>query len=158
MTLAFLIPVLPLSLLAGWSDLKTMTIPNWISIALIAAFIVLAPFFMPLTDVGLRLCAAAIVLAIGICLNFIGKLGGGDAKYLAGIAPYVSLSTIAEFMFIFSISLIATLIVHRIAMRIKPLRAATPDWASWEAGRNFPMGISIAAAIIVYLLTLSFGA
>ncbi len=152
----FLAAAVPLSIYAGWSDLKTMTIPNWVSIALIAAFIVIALFTLPFDTVLWRLGGAAIVLLVGFILNAIKVLGGGDAKYLAAIAPFIALHDLSAFMVIFSVSLIVTLALHRVAMRIKPLRRATPDWVSWEAGRNFPMGISIATAIIVYLAIKAF--
>ncbi len=147
----FFTAALPLSLYAGLSDLRTMTIPNWVSIALIVAFLLIAPFVLPFETVLWRIGAGAAMLAVGFVLNAVGVMGGGDAKYLAAITPYISFSTVADFMFIFSISLLATLLLHRIAMRIGFIRRATDGWASWEAGRNFPMGISIAAGIIVYL-------
>lgn len=147
----FFLAALPLGIYAGLSDLRTMKIPNWISIAMVAAFIVIGLFFLPFETVLWRLGAAAIVLVIGFLLNAIGQLGGGDAKYLAAITPYISLADLSPFLMIFSISLITTLVLHRIAMRIKPIRRATEDWASWTAGRNFPMGVSIAAAIIIFL-------
>ena len=150
--LLFMAIVFPLSLYAGWSDLKTMTIPNWVSIAMIAGFVIVGLFILPFETILWRLGAAAIVLTIGFFLNGFGYLGGGDAKYLAAITPFISLENAASFMMIFSISLIGTLLLHRIAMRIPALRRATPDWASWKAGRNFPMGISIAAAIMTFLL------
>lgn len=151
-TLPFLLAALPFSLYAGLSDLKTMTIPNWVSLALLAAFVVVGLIFLPFETFLWRLAGGAIVLAIGFALNMAGVMGGGDAKFGAAIAPYIAHRDIAAFMLIFSVSLIATLVIHRIAMRIGPLRRATPDWASWTAGRYFPMGISIAAALIFYLV------
>jgi len=147
----FLLAALPFSLYAGLSDLRTMTIPNWISIALIIAFTLVGLFMLPFETLLWRLGAAAGMLVIGFVLNSLRVMGGGDAKFLAAITPFIAFQDVAAFMFIFSIALLSTLFLHRIAMRIKPLRRATADWASWEAGRNFPMGISIAAAIIVYL-------
>lgn len=152
----FLLAVLPLSLYAAQSDLRTMTIPNWISIALIVAFIIIAVFVLPFETVLWRLGAGAAMLVLGFVLNAMRVMGGGDAKYLAAITPYIAFQDVASFMFIFSISLLGTLLLHRIAMRIKPIRRATEGWASWEAGRNFPMGISIAAAIVVYLALKAF--
>ncbi len=152
----FFVAALPLCLLAGLSDLRTMTIPNWISIALVAVFTVIALIMLPFETVLWRLGAAAVMLAIGFVLNSLRVMGGGDAKLLAAIAPFIPYQDVAAFMFIFSVSLLSTLLLHRIAMRIKPLRRATPDWASWEAGRNFPMGISIAAAILIFLALKAF--
>ncbi len=144
--------VVPLSVIAGLSDLRTMTIPNWISIALFAAFVVIAVFFLPFETYLWRIGAGLAVLVVGFFLNSLGVIGGGDVKYLSAITPYVAFEDAAAFLFIFSVSLLATLALHRIAMRIGPIRRATDGWASWEAGRNFPMGISIAAAIVVYLI------
>lgn len=150
-TLIFALAAVPLSIYAGFSDLKTMRIPNWISIALVCTFIVVGLIFLPFETFLWRLAGGIIVLVIGFILNVAGLMGGGDAKFGAAIAPFIAHRDIAAFMLIFSVSLIATLVVHRIAMRIGPIRRATPDWASWKAGRYFPMGISIAAALIFYL-------
>lgn len=147
----FLLAALPLSFYAALSDLKTMTIPNWVSIALIIAFTVVAIFVFPFETTLWRLCAGALMLVVGFVLNALRVMGGGDAKYLAAITPYVAFNQAADFLFIFAVALLVTLALHRLAMRIPPIRRATAGWASWEAGRNFPMGISIAAAIIFYL-------
>ena len=147
----FLAGALPLSIYAGLSDLRSMTIPNWISIALIVVFVVLGLFLLPIEVLAWRLGAGLAVLVAGFFLNAARVLGGGDAKFLAAITPYIAFEDIGSFMFILSVSLLVTLALHRLAMRIPPIRRATAGWASWEAGRHFPMGISIAAAIIVYL-------
>ena len=147
----FFIGALPLSVYAGLSDLRTMTIPNWISIALIAIFIILGLFLLPFETLAWRLGAGFAVLVVGFFLNAARVLGGGDAKFLAAITPYIAFDDVAAFMFILSVSLLVTLALHRLAMRIPAIRRVTAGWASWEAGRHFPMGISIAAAIVVYL-------
>ena len=151
-TLPFLFISLPFCLYAGWSDLRTMTIPNFLSIGLIMAFLLAASIFMPFETMLWRLLSGVVVLVIGFILNAVGVLGGGDAKLAAAMAPFVAYQDISAFMFILSVSLLATLGLHRLAMRVGPLRRATPDWASWHAGRYFPMGVSLATALIVYLL------
>ena len=128
-----------------------MTIPNWVSIALVAAFIVLGLLVLPLSEVGWRLVAGLALLVLGFVLNAIGQMGGGDAKLIAASAPYVAFADVAPALAIFSLTIFATLVLHRIARAIPAVRRATPDWASWEAGRKFPMGISIAGALVVYL-------
>lgn len=150
--LAFLIAATPLCLYAAWTDLRFMLIPNSISIALVTIFIALGVIFLPIDVVGWRLLAGFIVLAIGFVLNAIGIIGGGDVKLLAGFTPFVSAAGAPNFLMLFSFSLILTLALHRIAGRIGPIRRATADWKSWQAGRHFPMGISIALAAIAYLV------
>lgn len=59
--------ILPLCLaMAAFSDLLTMTIPNRISLILVASFLLLAPFSgLGLEMIGMHLAAAAIVF--GAC-------------------------------------------------------------------------------------------
>lgn len=150
-TLPFLLGATPLALYAGFSDLKTMTIPNWVSLALLAVFVVLGLIFIPFDVFLWRLAAGFGVLVAVFILNMMGILGGGDAKMIAASTPFVAFQDWAACLLFFSASLIITLILHRIARAMPMIRRATPDWASWESGRNFPMGISIAATLIFYL-------
>lgn len=128
-----------------------MTIPNWVSIALVVAFLVLGVLVLPIVDVGLRLAVGFAMLVLGFFLNAARVMGGGDAKMIAASAPYVAFPDVAIVLVIFSATLLVTLVLHRIAKAIPAIRRATPNWASWEAGRNFPMGISIGLALVVYL-------
>lgn len=149
--LPLFVGALPLCLYAAWSDLRLMIIPNWVSIGLLAVFVVVGLMFLPLPDFGWRLAIGFGVLAVGFVLNAIGLVGGGDVKMLAAFAPFISLGEHVDYLMILSISLLATLALHRIAMRIGFIRTLTPDWKSWTAGRYFPMGISITTAGLVYL-------
>ena len=69
---------------AGAMDLFTMTIPNRISLAMIAAFAVLAPLAgLGLGNIAYHAGAGLLVLAIGVLLFIPGWIGGGDAKLAA---------------------------------------------------------------------------
>ena len=69
---------------AGAMDLFTMTIPNKISLALITAFLILAPFAgMGWYQFAMHLSAGALFLLIGFIMFACGLIGGGDAKILA---------------------------------------------------------------------------
>lgn len=148
---ALFLGALPFCLFAAWSDLRTMTIPNWVSIGLFVTFLVVGLIFLPFEDVAWRAGIGIAVLVVGFVLNAIGLMGGGDVKMLAGFTPFIARSDYADYLMILSISLLLTLALHRIAMRIGFIRALTPDWKSWTAGRYFPMGISITTAGLVYL-------
>ena len=155
-SLAFLIGATPLALIAGVSDLRTMTIPNWVSVALVAVFVVLGFIFLPWDVVLWRLLAGFLMLVLTFFLNMAGLMGGGDAKMIAASTPYIAFTDVALALVIFSAALFATLILHRIARATPAIRKATPDWESWEAGRNFPMGISIGLALVAYLAVIAF--
>lgn len=151
-TLPFLIAAAPLLLLAGLSDLRTMTIPNWISIALIAAFVVLGLLFLPFSDYLWRLLAAIIVFVIVFIMNALRLIGGGDAKLAAAFSPYIATHDYGAFLFLMAVAGVLTLIAHRVAGRIPAIRRATPDWKSWTAGRHFPYGVTICVTGLYYLL------
>jgi prepilin peptidase CpaA len=77
---------------AAISDMMSMTIANRVSIILVAAFAVLAPFTgMDWGTYGLHFAAGAIVLTITFGLFAINAMGGGDAKLLAATAVWMGL-------------------------------------------------------------------
>jgi prepilin peptidase CpaA len=86
-------------LLAAASDIATMTIPNWISIAIAASFVpaALAAGLGP-AQVGAHLLFAAAVLAVGIWLFSLGLIGGGDIKVIAAIAAWTGTGAFLAFL------------------------------------------------------------
>jgi len=78
-----------LLLYAAYTDITSLTIPNWISIALTAIFIVVAPFAgLTLTDMAVHLLFGLGVLGVGFLLFQANVFGGGDAKLLAAAAVW----------------------------------------------------------------------
>jgi len=72
------------------SDLLSMTIANRVSILLVVAFAVIAPFTgMDWPTYGWHFAAGAGVLVVTFCLFAIGAMGGGDAKLLAATAVWM---------------------------------------------------------------------
>ncbi|MBL8542296.1 MAG: prepilin peptidase [Hyphomonadaceae bacterium] len=69
---------------AACSDVASLTIPNWISIALVALFPVAAlAAGLSFADIGMHLLFGFGVLVVGFFLFQAGVFGGGDAKLLA---------------------------------------------------------------------------
>lgn len=96
-----LLPLLPfvgLLLVAAFTDVTTMQIPNWVSIAMAALF-PLAAFTvgMPLAQIGLHVLFGAGVLVLGFVLFQFGVIGGGDAKLIAAAAVWTGLTAFAPF-------------------------------------------------------------
>src|ERR1700704_5247993 len=72
---------------AAASDLFTMTISNRVSLALAAAFLVLAVLSgMPFHDMLSHIGAGAAVLVVAFACFAMGWIGGGDAKVAAAAA------------------------------------------------------------------------
>ncbi len=74
---------------AACSDIASLTIPNWLSIALAGAF-PLAGFSagMAGAEIGLHLLFGLAVLAVAFFLFAANIVGGGDAKLLAATAVW----------------------------------------------------------------------
>ena len=72
---------------AASSDLLTMTISNWLSLALTAGFFLLTLMTgMSLHEIGMHLAAGGVVLAISFTFFSLGWIGGGDAKLVSATA------------------------------------------------------------------------
>ena len=80
--------VLPACLvLAALTDFLEMTIPNWISLLLVGAFVAIAPFSgLSAIELGWHLAAAMLVFLGCFGLFAINVMGGGDAKLLSAAA------------------------------------------------------------------------
>lgn len=86
MLLAFLIVAIFIvtMLLVAYKDATSMTIPNWISLVLLAAFFLFTPFVWQGWGVfGTHLLVGFTFFAAGFIMFALGWLGGGDAKLMA---------------------------------------------------------------------------
>ncbi len=91
---AALLVIFPLCVaMAACSDMLTMTIPNRVSVLLLASFIVIAPLAgMGLQTFGLHIAAGLVVLVAVFALFAFNMMGGGDAKLLAACAVWFGLN------------------------------------------------------------------
>lgn len=80
-----IITIFPLAMaLAAATDLFSMTVPNWISLLLVAGFAVLAPLVgIGWSEAGLHVALALGALILTFAMFSLGWIGGGDAKLFA---------------------------------------------------------------------------
>lgn len=100
-----ILTILPLSILpalvilAAVGDVRSMTIPNWISLTLAGVFVPVALWVgLPALLIGEHLLVGFIALLIGIALFALGWLGGGDAKLMAAIMVWLGTSAALPFI------------------------------------------------------------
>jgi prepilin peptidase CpaA len=87
-----------LMVFAAFSDLFTMTISNRISIALVAAFFILAAALgVPLKEIGLHAACGLFVLLLTFLFFSRGWVGGGDAKLAAATALWLGFDHVADY-------------------------------------------------------------
>ncbi|MBB4304649.1 prepilin peptidase CpaA [Rhodobium orientis] len=140
---------------AASSDLFTMKISNWVSLALAGGFFVTAPFAgFGLQLFGQHLAIGALVLAVGFACFSFGWMGGADAKIAAAVALWFGWPATFDFLLIASV-IGGGLTLALLTFRHVPLPAAVAghDWLKrlHNAGNGAPYGIALAAsALIVY--------
>jgi prepilin peptidase CpaA len=153
---AALLTVFPGAVLfAAAMDLFTMTIPNRVSLALAAAFPLLAPAAgLGPWDMASHAGAGLTILAAGVLLFIPGWIGGGDAKLAAAVALWLGFEHL--FTFVVCAALVGGMLATAILLlRQMPLpRAMVGEaWAVRLHDRRtgIPYGIALAtAALLVY--------
>jgi prepilin peptidase CpaA len=148
-----------LLLVAAANDIATMTIPNWVSVALAAAFPVFAlAAGHSLAFVGYHLAIGFVVLLLGIGLFSLNLLGGGDVKVIAAAAVWTGLSGFAVFLsatlLVGGALAIGLVLVRRFA---KP-QEGRPAFLNrlLDPQRGAPYAVAIAAGGLMALPSLPF--
>ncbi|MBY6201270.1 prepilin peptidase [Maritalea mobilis] len=147
----FLPLALPICIWVAISDLREMRIPNVAVLALTGVFLVAGLVVLPMDAYLMRLAQLGIVLLAGFVITSLGLAGAGDSKFAAAMAPFVAPGDYLFFLMLFSLVLIGSWATHRGAGRVPAVRRATSDWASWDRGKLFPMGVALAGALVIYL-------
>lgn len=152
-----------LVLTAAFKDAFSLTIPNWISLALVAAF----PFAalavgMPLLAMGLNVGVGVAALVAGMAMFALGWVGGGDAKLLAAVSLWMGWPAILSFLAATAIvggGLAAMLLTLR-SVQLRSLVLQGPRWVLRlaEPGTGVPYGVAIAAGALITLPATLFGA
>lgn len=136
--------------------MRAMKIPNLAVAALLLVFAVLGIFLLPFETYLWQWSHFGVVLVITFCLNMIGAIGAGDAKFAAAAAPFIALTDLRLVVVLFAACLLAGYVAHRLAKH-SPLRRLVPHWESWKAGKRFPMGLPLASALGFYLILVMMG-
>lgn len=150
-----------LLLAAATTDMKSLTIPNRIS----AAIILLYPAHVLSSPVALDwaadLAVGAGFLGVGFGLFVWGRFGAGDVKLAAGAALWSGIAYGAHFLFVMGVvgGLIAATMLVRQFLN-KPVTAEGADIVRTTPRRRQPMpyGVAIAAGGIYVALIKILGA
>ena len=144
-----------LILIAARSDAKTLRIPNWIALSLLADFLV-AGFAagMDLQDIAISLGVGVAALVVGFVLFFLRWFGGGDAKLYAAIALWMGWPLVGHYSV--AVMLLGG-VVAVIAVLLRKGLGLWPDWVVnsarglFEKNKAVPYGLAIVAGALVLL-------
>jgi prepilin peptidase CpaA len=142
-----------LVIFAGLRDATTYTIPNWISLALIAAFPVAAlALGLPLQTIGLQFGIGAAALVLGFAMYAVRWIGGGDAKLFAAAALWIGWPAVVTYLGLTGIAG-GVLAVGLLGLRSAFVRPFIPSGPAWlarliEPGESVPYGVAIAVGAL----------
>jgi prepilin peptidase CpaA len=130
-------------------DAATLTIPNWISLVLLALFPVLAfSTGLSWTEAGIHVAVGFAALAAGIGLFAAGLIGGGDAKLFAAISLYIGAASFGVYVFAVALAggVLALLLMGlRYLARFGAAERLNGFKHLAMSGAGIPYGIAIAA-------------
>jgi prepilin peptidase CpaA len=147
--IVFLLPPACLTI-AALTDFFEMTIPNWVSIVLIGAFVLIAPFSgFDLITIIWHFAAAFLVFSVCFTLFALNVMGGGDAKLLTAASLWFGFNhSLFEFL-AFTGYLGGALTIFVILLRANWDKLATVGIMlppTLMAAKKIPYAIAIGAA------------
>ncbi|QUD86747.1 A24 family peptidase [Phenylobacterium montanum] len=152
---AILLTIFPaVMIIAALSDATSFTIPNRLSLVLLAGFLpVTLMLGRPLGEIGLDLGVGVAALAAGMAMFAAGWIGGGDAKLFAVAALWLGWPAVASFLIVTALcgGGLAVLLLNARSSFVRSRLAGAPGWVERlvTPGGDVPYGIAIAAGALV---------
>ena len=143
----------PALMIAAISDLLTLTISNYVSIALAILFVAMAlACGLPAAEIMWHLPCGMTVLAVTFGLFARGWIGGGDAKLAAATAVWLGFEHVGDY--VLSASLfggVLTLIIVGLRKSPLPFILTARHWVAClnEPTTGIPYGVALASAGLV---------
>jgi prepilin peptidase CpaA len=145
-----LLMIFPVLVIAGAvRDLTSYTIPNAISLGLVAAFPVAAlALGLPPMSIAVAFGLGVAALVVGMGMFAAGWIGGGDAKLFAAAALWIGLPGMLSYL-VFTCLAGGALAASLVALRLPMVRMVLPTGPAWfcrlaQPGGNVPYGVAIA--------------
>jgi len=138
---------------AAYSDLKSYTLPNFISLILVAGFALIMLILQPpLSAIGWHIGVGAILFIIGFLMFATGLFGGGDVKVIAALGLWLGPLNVLSFLTLMTIFggvlALALLVFRKIKIPQHWLEnSAIAGLHSKEEG--IPYGVAIALAALI---------
>lgn len=141
-------------LAASYTDLTSFKIPNWISLVLLAGFVVVIPFVWPgWAGLGTHLLVGLVCFIAGIVMFALGWMGGGDAKLLAATSIWWVWSDLLMYLVYTAVAGGALALFLILARRFFPVRWLTAGWLYrlLKDEKRMPYGLALAAGALATL-------
>lgn len=147
-TLIMTLAVFIVTLLSCVSDVRSLRIPNWHSLAVTGCFIP-AYAAMPEAFGGIwqHIGAMGIMFAVSYAMFSFGMMGGGDSKLGTALGLWLGLKGLMPFLFVMAVTGgmigFVSLLLRKKKLFKKPLKGSWVEQA--QKGRNaIPYGVAIS--------------
>jgi prepilin peptidase CpaA len=143
-----------LLIVAAVSDIATMTIPDWVSVALIALFPVAALLAgLPWTVIVLHLCGAGAIFLAGFAMFALNIAGGGDVKVFTAASLWTGSAALGAFAFATALAGGVLALFILLARNLNKPQDGRPAFINrlLDPARGIPYGVAIACGGCVTL-------
>jgi prepilin peptidase CpaA len=142
---------LALCLFAALHDVNSLTIPNWLNLALAALFIPAAVFSgLPIEILIGHVLAGLTAFVIAFGLFAFRVFGGGDAKMIPAVMLWVGPSASMEFLFTMAVTGgLCAMVILLVRQTIPAAVVPGPIRAPFEEKAGVPYGVAIAAGVFM---------
>ena len=133
-------------LFAAVNDIRTMTIPKWLSLAYVFTFpLVALTLGLPLSAFAWHYTAGLIALAVCFALFSVGVFGGGDAKLIPAVMIWVGPGAVIPYIFGIALAGGLLALVFILSRRLVPA-SVVPGFLqrSVVEGPGIPYAVAIA--------------
>jgi len=140
---------------AAISDYQRLKIPNWVSLALCAAFLLYAALFVTGSQFLGHVAAGTAVFALAIVLYALRLFGGGDAKLFGAIALWAGPQQVYELALLTAMiggAMGTVLIGLRELLRYRPALCCPAPLhriVVWARDGVCPYGLAIGSAALI---------
>ncbi len=141
-------------LAASWSDMTTMTIPNWISLVLIAGFLIITPFvWQGWSEFGTHILVGMTCFVLGVGMFALGWMGGGDAKLMAATSFWWVWTDLAIYLVFTAMAGGVLALFLMLGRQFLPVRLLTTDWMHrlFKDEKKMPYGLALAFGALMTL-------
>jgi len=141
-------------LAASWSDLTSMTIPNWISLVLVAGFFILTPFaWQGWAVFGTHILVGLTCFAVGVGMFALGWMGGGDAKLFAATSLWWMWPDLWVYLVYTAIAGGVLAMFLLVGRKYLPVKVLTTDWMHrlFKDEKKMPYGLALAFGALTTL-------
>ncbi len=151
-----LILIFPLAMaFAAAMDLLTMTIPNRVSVLLVASFGIIAFVVNPSWSVlSNHLMVGAVVFAISIGMFAMGWLGGGDAKLLPAASLWIGPDLLGNYLVCVGLlgGVLALVLLRYRSVAVLPEWLGRQAWALrlHQENGGIPYGVALGASAMMF--------